>query len=102
VSKTPALDQTRIVSILERLVSFDTQNPPGREAEAAVWLKAEMTAMGFRADTSEVMPNRMNVVGIVENGPGPSFAFNTHIDVVPAGDGWTGDPCRLRSADDRL
>jgi succinyl-diaminopimelate desuccinylase len=102
VREAAALDQSKIISILERLVSFDTQNPPGREAEAAAWLKAEMTAMGFRTHTSEVMPERMNVVGILDNGPGPSFAFNTHIDVVPAGNGWTGDPFRLRFADDRL
>jgi succinyl-diaminopimelate desuccinylase len=102
VTDITALEQSRIIAILERLVGFDTQNPPGREAEAAAWLQVEMAGMGFGVETSEVLPDRTNVVGIIENGPGPSFAFNTHIDVVPAGDGWISDAFVLRMADDRL
>jgi len=100
--ETAALDQSRMIGALERLVGFDTQNPPGREAEAAAWLKAEMAAMGFDAATSDVMPGRTNVVGLLANGPGPSFAFNTHIDVVPAGEGWSSDPFKLRQSGERL
>jgi succinyl-diaminopimelate desuccinylase len=91
-----------MIAALERLVGFDTQNPPGREAEAAAWLQTEMVGMGLRAEISQILPERTNVVGVLENGPGPSFAFNTHIDVVPAGDGWISDPFVLRCADDRL
>ncbi len=47
-----------MIEALEALVAFDTQNPPGRELEAAQWLKARMAAMGFEASTSEVMPGR--------------------------------------------
>lgn len=90
------LDETRIKELLEKLVGFDTQNPPGRELEAAQFIRAELQAMGCRAETADVMPGRTNVVGIFDNGPGPTFAFNTHIDVVPAGEGWTSDPFRLR------
>ena len=48
------------------------------------------------------MPGRTNVVGVLDNGPGPAFAFNTHIDVVPAGSGWTSDPFVLRESGGRL
>ena len=34
----------------------------------------------------------MNVVGSRRGGPGPVVHLNGHIDVVPAGDGWTVDP----------
>ena len=44
----------------------------------------------------DVSLGRTNAIGIFENGPGPVFAFNTHLDVVPAGDGWSTDPIRLR------
>src|SRR5258708_6819751 len=96
------LDLARMIERLARLVAFDTQNPPGRELEAAQWLKAAMSEMGFIADTTDIMPGRTNVVGVLDNGPGPAFAFNTHIDVVPAGSGWSSDPFTLRESDGRL
>ena len=92
MTDSEALDLPRMINGLARLVAFDTQNPPGRELEAAQWLESSMAGMGFAADTTDVMPGRTNVVGVLANGPGPTFAFNTHIDVVPAGSGWTSDP----------
>lgn len=92
----------RMIDDLARLVAFDTQNPPGRELEAAQWLEFAMAGTGFVADTTDVMPGRTNVVGVLANGPGPTFAFNTHIDVVPAGSGWTSDPFGLRESSGRL
>jgi len=97
-----ALDLGSIKGALAQLVAFDTQNPPGREFEAAQWLKAAMSEMGFAADTTDIMPGRTNVVGVLDNGPGPAFAFNTHIDVVPAGAGWSRDPFKLYEGDGRL
>src|ERR1700687_1098504 len=97
-----ALDLPRMIDALARLVALDTQNPPRRAAEAAQWLKAAMVEMGFVADTTDIMPGRTNVVGLLDNGPGPAFAFNTHIDVVPAGAGWVSDPFRLRESNGRL
>jgi hypothetical protein len=37
----PALDVARLAGLLEQLVAVDTQNPPGREAEAAALLASE-------------------------------------------------------------
>ena len=102
MTDSEALDLPRMIDGLARLVAFDTQNPPGHELEAAQWLKSAMAGMGFAADTTDIMPGRTNVVGMLDNGPGPAFAFNTHIDVVPAGTGWTSDPFVLRESGGRL
>lgn len=93
---TPELDEGHTKQILERLVGFDTQNPPGRETECAHYILKHLLDMGCRAECIDVGEGRTNVAGVFENGPGPTFAFNTHIDVVPAGDGWASDPFRLR------
>ncbi|RST31609.1 succinyl-diaminopimelate desuccinylase [Sphingomonas ginkgonis] len=37
-----------------------------------------------------------NMVAIRDSGPGPHFGFAGHLDVVPAGDGWDGDPFATR------
>jgi len=97
-----SVDAAGLKQRLERLVAFDTQNPPGRELECAQYILQEMLAMGCRAEAVDVGEGRTNVAGIFENGPGPVFAFNTHIDVVPAGDGWSSDPFALREADGKL
>jgi len=102
MTDTEALDVPRIIDDLARLVAFDTQNPPGRELEAAQWLESAMAGTGFAVGTTDIMPGRTNVVGVLANGPGPTFAFNTHIDVVPAGSGWTSDPFALRESGGRL
>lgn len=34
--------------------------------------------------------------------PRPRLLLNAHLDTVPPGDGWSGDPCELRRTGDRL
>lgn len=96
------LDEGRTKLLLQKLVGFDTQNPPGHEQICAHYLLTEMQEMGCKAQTIDVGEGRTNVAGIFENGPGPTFAFNTHIDVVPAGDGWSSDPFSLKESNGNL
>jgi len=95
-------DLQRMKRDLAALVGVNTENPPGRELEAAQMVHRLLAAEGFDLSLSEYKPGRANVMARLENGPGPTFAFNTHLDVVPAGDGWTSDPFILREANDRL
>lgn len=98
----PAPDAVRPAERLARLVGFRTENPPGDEAEAARWLGGELAAIGCEVGYLEVAPGRLDVVAVLENGGGRSLAFNSHLDVIPAGEGWSGDPFVLREADGRL
>jgi succinyl-diaminopimelate desuccinylase len=102
LAETPAPNSARICALLERLVAFDTQNPPGREAEAARFLAQDVAAFGFTAELQVVGEGRANVVARLDNGPGPTLALNSHIDTVPVGTGWSSDPLRLVERDGRL
>jgi succinyl-diaminopimelate desuccinylase len=103
VAKTAsASDLARLTGLLERLVAIDTQNPPGREVEAAALLASELEAIGFTTEVRPVSDGRANVVGRIDNGDGPCFAFNSHMDTVPVGGGWTSDPFRLTERDGKL
>jgi succinyl-diaminopimelate desuccinylase len=95
-------DVGRLVGLLERLVAIDTQNPPGREAEAAALLASELDSLGFVTEIRPLAQDRANVVARLDNGAGPCFAFNSHMDTVPAGAGWRTDPFRLTERDGRL
>jgi acetylornithine deacetylase/succinyl-diaminopimelate desuccinylase len=87
---------------LAALVAIDSQNPPGREVEAAAFVRSLLSPASFEVSITEYKPGRMNLAARLENGAGPTFAFNTHMDVVPVGEGWTSDPLALREADGRL
>jgi len=95
-------DFARMKRDLAALVAINTENPPGHELEAAQHLKTLLEAEGFDLSLSEYKPGRVNVIARYANGPGPTFAFNTHIDTVPAGEGWATDPFVLHEADGKL
>jgi succinyl-diaminopimelate desuccinylase len=90
-----------MVEFTADLVRIPTVNPPGEEYEAcARFLGDNLQRRGFdveyiaaegRAEHTVRHP-RLNVVGSRRGGPGPVVHLNGHIDVVPAGDGWTVDP----------
>lgn len=93
MSESP--DRSRVIERLERLVAFNTENPPGREIEAIDYLAAIFRGLGWAADVTSFAPERTNVVATLRNGDGPVIAFNSHVDVVPAGSGWASDPFKL-------
>jgi succinyl-diaminopimelate desuccinylase len=95
-------ESSRMKADLARLVSFKTENPPGREMEAAQCLAELFRQDGFSVEVDEYKPGRANMIATLENGDGPVFAFNTHTDVVPAGEGWSSDPFTLRERDGKL
>jgi len=99
---TPSPDFARMKRDLTALVAINTENPPGHELEAARHLHGLLAAEGFDLSLSEYKPGRVNVIASFKNGDGPTFAFNTHIDTVPAGDGWHTDPFVLHEADGKL
>ena len=95
-------DVGRMKRELAALVAIDTQNPPGHETLAAHYVRDLLIAEGFDVSLQEYKPGRVNVISQIRNGTGPVFAFNTHMDVVPAGEGWSSDPFSLKEADGRL
>lgn len=99
---TPPPDTARMKRELAELIAFRSENPPGREVEIASYVAAKLREAGLDVHLDEYKPGRVNVEARLANGPGPVFAFNTHMDVVPAGSGWSSDPFVLREADGRL
>jgi len=90
-----------IVDLTAALVRIPTVNPPGEAYDACARFLGgflERRAFGVeyiaaegRAEHTARHP-RVNVIGSRRGGPGPVVHLNGHIDVVPAGDGWTVDP----------
>src|ERR1700704_3566930 len=95
-------DVARMKHELAVLVSIYAQNSPRREAPLPHFLRGPLVNEGFKVTLQEYKLERINVVARLENGTGPVFAFNTHMDVVPVGEGWSSDPFVLKETDGRL
>jgi len=95
-------DSARMKRDLSDLVAIRSENPPGNERDAASFVAARLREIGLEVALDEYKPGRVNVESRLVNGPGPAFAFNTHMDTVPVGEGWTSDPFVLRPQDGRL
>lgn len=82
-----------VVELLRDLVRIDTTNPPGNEIAAARMLSRWLDERGIACSIDEFKPGRANLFAEVRaTKPGRSIMFNTHMDVVPTGDGWSHDP----------
>lgn len=82
----------RTAEILRDLVRLPSRNPRDGEAAVAAYVAAFLSDLGASVSQTEVLPGRANVVGRLRGGDGPVLAFNTHMDTVPEGSGWTRDP----------
>lgn len=91
-----------LVDLTRALIAFPTVNPPGEGyAECAEFIGNRLATRGFEIayvrgfgspGDSDRYP-RTNVIARFESAkPGPCVHFNSHIDVVQAGEGWTLDP----------
>lgn len=67
-------------------------NPPGGEAPTVAVLSELAAGLDLEVITSEVAPDRSNVSVRLPGGDEPGLLFLGHTDVVPLGEGWTGDP----------
>jgi succinyl-diaminopimelate desuccinylase len=91
-----------LVALTQDLIRFPTINPPGDAYRpCAEYLGERLRKRGFKVEyvraegtpgDSDAYP-RTNVIARWEgSAPGPCVHFNSHIDVVEAGEGWTVPP----------
>ncbi len=101
-----------LVALTQDLIRIPTVNPPGADyLQACEYLQDRMTRSGFEVELiratgapgdSDAFP-RWNVIGRREGKrPGPCVHFNSHIDVVETGSGWSVDPFSGSERDGRI
>jgi len=77
--------------ILCDLIRAKTVNPPGNEDLAAKVVMEALEETAIEVRTVEAEPRRTNVLAGVGPAP-PVLLVAAHLDVVPAGEEWSGDP----------
>lgn len=90
-------NQKRLVALTQKLLSIDSQNPPGNEVAIADFIVGELKTLGLEVRTFTYQDNRPNVVATLK-GSWPrararreALLLTPHTDVVPIGKGWRYD-----------
>jgi acetylornithine deacetylase/succinyl-diaminopimelate desuccinylase-like protein len=86
--------QQETTELLQRLIRFDTVNPPGNERLAQEMLAAQLGDAGFEIELLGAKPERPNLVARLRgSADGPTLCLLSHVDTVLATPSeWTHDP----------
>jgi acetylornithine deacetylase/succinyl-diaminopimelate desuccinylase-like protein len=89
---------TEPAELLQRLIRFNTVNPPGNERAAQEYLTGVLASAGFECELLGRTPQRPNLVARLDGAaPGPTLCLLSHVDTVLANpsewshDPWSGD-----------
>jgi acetylornithine deacetylase/succinyl-diaminopimelate desuccinylase-like protein len=86
--------ELRTTELLQRLIRFNTVNPPGNEQAAQEHLRELLESAGFECELLAAVEGRPNLVArLPGRSDGPRLCYLGHIDTVLADpDDWSVDP----------
>jgi len=81
-------------SLTQKLLSFNTINPPGLERDSAEYLGSLLEKGGFQVEYDEYAVARTNLVAHLDGRENrPAIGFTGHLDTAPLGvTNWSRDP----------
>ena len=87
-------------ALLQRLIRFNTVNPPGNERPAQEMLRGELEAAGFECELLGATEERPNLIARLRGASdGPRLCYLSHVDTVLADPAeWTRRPLVRRVA----
>jgi acetylornithine deacetylase len=99
MAEMAALALAEVLALLDRLVAFDTRNPPRAVGTGGIFACLE-EALGpsFACAVTDLGDGCVSLLALRG---APRLLFNVHVDTVPADPGWAADPLRLRVEGDR-
>ncbi len=90
----------RPAELLQRLLRFDTTNPPGGERECIDWIRGLLEPLGVEVRILSQSPERPNLVARLSGrGESPPLLLQGHVDVVAARGEWKHAPFAGELAD---
>src|SRR5687767_6143395 len=86
--------ERRTTELLQRLIQFNTVNPPGNEQAAQEWLRGLLEDADFECEFLSPVGGRPTVVArLPGRSDGPALGYMGHVDTVLADpDDWSVDP----------
>ncbi|NMC61293.1 MAG: M20 family metallopeptidase [Candidatus Methanofastidiosa archaeon] len=95
------LDKEEMLDYLFSLIETETVNPPGNEYLLHDIILKSMAEIGAEVEILSKDEKRPNYIGKIGSGK-PTVAIISHMDVVPAGEGWTQHPFQPYEKDGKV
>jgi len=92
------INNQRLIKLTQKVLSINSENPPGKELEIARFVEKDMRSLGIEVKTYAFEKGRPNIVATIKGSlPRKQAArgailITPHIDTVPIGKGWKYDP----------
>ncbi|MDD5691794.1 MAG: M20 family metallopeptidase [Candidatus Omnitrophica bacterium] len=96
------VNKKRLLNTIRKLISLDSQNPPGDESRAAGFVAKYLRALGLDVKTYSFKSKRTNVIATLKGRSGRSLLITPHLDTVPAGKSWRHDPFTAKITGDKI
>jgi len=81
------------VKLLQKLIRFDTSNPPGNERECIEWIENLLSEVGFNTSLYASEEDRPNLVATFGDTSDSPLMLYGHVDVVPVNEAkWDHPP----------
>ncbi len=92
----------RPAELLQRLIRFNTTNPPGNEAQCVEYINKVLTEAGFETNIFGIEPERPSLVARLKGrGDAPPLLLQGHVDVVTTeNQTWQYPPFEGKMVDD--
>lgn len=92
--------EDRPVELLQRLLRFDTSNPPGNERECIDWIRGLLEELGCEVRILARESSRPNLIARLRGrGERAPLLLQGHVDVVAARGAWLHEPFAGEQAD---
>jgi len=92
------INKDRLVKLTQRVLQFNSVNPPGNEWELAQFIIKDLKSIKLDVKTVSYQPKRPNVIATLkgtwprEKAAKEAILITPHIDTVPFGTGWKFNP----------
>ena len=92
------INKTRLISLTQKVISINSENPPGNELELARFIQKDMESLGLQVKAYEFAKGRPNIVAVLRGSlprreaQKKAIMITPHIDTVPFGRGWKFPP----------
>ena len=92
------INKDRLIKLTQKLLQFDSVNPPGNELAVAQFIEKDLRSLGLDVKTRSFVKNRPNVIATLRGtwprakAAAEAVLITPHIDTVPFGTGWKFNP----------
>ena len=92
------IKKERLVRLTQKVVRYNSENPPGNELALSKFIAADMRSLGLEVKLYTFAKDRPNVVATLKGklprsqAARESILLTPHFDTVPIGSGWKYDP----------